>query len=355
MKKTILAVLVLSTTLLAKSQNFDQARLLVLEGVKLHDKGQYKQAIEKYDRALEFDYNNLNALAEKAFSLMLLQNFEEAANCCEKAISSHQGAAGLKTVYVTYGNCFDALGKPEKSLKIYDEGLSLFPEAYQLYYNKGVTFLGQKNYEEALTCFETAVKKNPTHASSHSGIARTLLIMHKDIPSIMAYCRFFSLELNSARAIQNFSALQYALPLKVGKGKKKNSTIYLSDDDLIIPKDSSKKVENSFGFVKLTMSILDAVDLEGNNKKKSDAELFERSMNNLCKALSQQKAKNSGFYWEYYAPYFMEMQNNKLITVFSKLVYSVKKDKKSIKWLKANSSEVDRFYEWSNSFIWNTL
>lgn len=54
------------------SQNKTAADDLVMEGIELHDNGDYKGAIAKYDKALAIDKDNLFALTEKAYSLLSL-------------------------------------------------------------------------------------------------------------------------------------------------------------------------------------------------------------------------------------------------------------------------------------------
>jgi tetratricopeptide (TPR) repeat protein len=182
MKKTILILMFALTYNLSFGQNKVEAEKLVDEGIAYHDKGDYDGAILRYDKALELDKDNLLALAEKAFSLLSSQRYEESIKYCQKAIETHSGEDGLKTVYVTFANATDALKKTDKSIEIYDEGIKQFPDYYQLYYNKGVTLWSVKKDDDALLCFQTAAKLNPRHASSHNAIARLSMNMGKTIP-----------------------------------------------------------------------------------------------------------------------------------------------------------------------------
>lgn len=109
------------------AQQREAAEKLVDEGVAYHDKQDYDGAIDKYDKALALDKDNLLALTEKAFTLHSLQKYDESILYCKNAIEKHPGDAGLKTVYVTYGNALDGLKKPTSQLKYMTQDLSNFP------------------------------------------------------------------------------------------------------------------------------------------------------------------------------------------------------------------------------------
>ncbi|MFN8256296.1 MAG: tetratricopeptide repeat protein [Bacteroidales bacterium] len=112
------------------AQKKAEAEQLVTEGIKFHDKGDYQAAISLYDRALALDKDNLYALGEKAFSLLMIGNQDECITCCKKAIKVHKGSDRLNNVYVCYGNALDEKGEAEKALKVYDDGIKQFPEFY---------------------------------------------------------------------------------------------------------------------------------------------------------------------------------------------------------------------------------
>ena len=170
------------------AQHKEDAVKLVDEGIEYEDKGNHVEAISKYDRALELDSFNLNAFAEKAYSLLSLQQYDEAVKCCQKAIEKHPGEKGLRAVYVSYGNALDGEKNCNKAIEIYNEGINQYPDYYQLYFNKGITLFGTNMIDEAILCFQKSASLNPKHASSHNAIARGMNIMKNRITAIMAYC-----------------------------------------------------------------------------------------------------------------------------------------------------------------------
>lgn len=352
--RTLLILILIGISNLSYGQRNADAESLVEEGVNYHDKGDYEGAIAKYDKALALDKDNLLALAEKAYSLVSLQKYEEAVACCQRAISTHPGDKGLRTVYVTYGNALDGLKKTDKSIEIYDEGILLFPDFYQLYFNKGITLFSVKNYDEAMVNFQKAVMLNPKHASSHNAIARLSKINNKRIPSILAYCRFLVIEPQSKRANENLLSLQALMKGNVEVTGKKSITINISADIFADTNANGKPKANSFSSTELILSMDAALDLDKKNKKKSDVEQFIRKLETLCASLAQSKKDNYGFFWDYYVPYFVEMKEKKFLETFAYIAFASSEDPHVMKWLKSHKSETDQFFEWTKSFEWKT-
>jgi tetratricopeptide (TPR) repeat protein len=334
------------------AQNKIEAEKLVDVGIAYHDKGDYEGAISKYDKALSLDKDNLLALAEKAFSLLSLQKYDESINCCQKAIATHPGDELLKTVYVTYGNATDGLKKTDKSIDIYDEGIKQFPDFYQLYFNKGITLSSVKKDDEAILCFEKAIMLKPSHASSHNAIARLSKINGKRIPSLLAYCRFLAIEPQSNRAKENLSSLQEIMKSNVEKTGKKSITISISPNLLGDTTADGKQNENSFGIIDLILSSETALDFDKKNKQKTEVGQFIRKFKTVCTSLEETKKNNFGFFWEYYVPYFTEMNDRNFIETFAYIAFASSDDTDVSKWLKTHKSETDKFFNWSESFDW---
>ena len=354
MKKQILLMVLL--LVIGKTFTFGQqkeeAEKLVSEGVAYHDKGDYEGAIAKYNKALELDKDNLFALAEKAMTLLALQKNEDAIQICQAAIEKYPENRALKTVYVTYGNAYDGLKKTDKALEIYDEGISLFPDFYQLHFNKGVTLASIRKYDDAILCFQKAATLNPQHASSQNALGRLLDIKEKRIPSLLAYCRFLIIEPESKRAKENLMSLQRITKGNVEKTGKKSITINISPDMLSDTTADGKPKENSFTSTDLILAMDAALDYDKKNKKKTEVEQFIRKFETVCASLKETKKDNYGFYWDYYVPYFVEMKDNNLIETFAYIAFATSDDADVLKWLKAHKGDITKFYEWSGNYTW---
>ncbi len=352
MKQLSLIALLFLFANISLAQNRIEAEKLVDAGIVLHDKGEYANAIIKYDSALLLDKDNLFALAEKSMTLFYLENYNEAIKIGLSAIEKHKGSKNLKLVYVTCGNAYDANNNSEKSLEIYDEGIKYFPDYYLLHFNKGITLVSLKNYEEAMKCFHKSASLNPNHASSQNLIARILFYDKKNIPSILAYSRFLILEPQSKRSVENFASLQEVLKSNVEKKNDKSITINLSPGLFSDTTAEGKPNENNFSSAELILAMSTAMEFDKKNKKKSDVEKFIAKFEILCSTLNETKKDNHGFYWDYYVPYFIELKEKNHIETFAYLVFATSTDPKVDKWIKSHQKEFDEFYAWSDSYKW---
>ncbi len=354
MKQTILMMLFVVIGNSIFTQNKTAADDLVMEGIELHDKGDYKGAISKYDKALSLDNDNLFALTEKAYSLLSLGKNKESIENCEKAIKLYPDDKDLNVVYVTYGNATDGLKNTEKAIKIYDQGLAKFPDFYQLHFNKGVSLSGLKLYGEALISFEKTVIYNPNHASSHNAIGRLKNYDGKRIPALLAFCRFLALEPQSVRAEENLAAVGVIISGNVEKTGKQSVTININASILGDTTATGDPNENSFSMVDMLLSMSSALDYDKKYKNDTDVEKFIRKFDSFCSTLKEGQEKNYGFYWEYYVPYFTAMQEKGYVEVFSYIAFASSGDSDVSKWLKSHTGEMEEFYNWSAGFKWKS-
>lgn len=351
MKKLILLLVfsLLCSTLFGQQEEIEK---LIGEGVYFHDKGDYKSAIDKYDQVLQLDEDNLLALAEKAMSLMYLQKYDDAIKNCKRAIEKHQGDDGLKLVYVTCGNAYDALKETDKSLEMYDEGLKLFPDFFLLYFNKAITLSNIERYEEAIICSQKSVSFNPQHASSHNSLGRLLCVSENRIPAILALSRFLILEPQTNRAKDNLELLQYVMKANVEKTGKNTINVKINPNMLSDTTEDGKIKENNFATTDLLLTMETALDYDKKPKKKTEVKKFIEKIELVCSSLKESKNENYGFYWDYYVPYFIEMQDGKFIKTFAHIAFATSGYPDVDKWLKKHEKDINNFYEWSSNFNW---
>lgn len=351
MRKIVLLLFILSINL-TFSQNKTEAEKLVDEGVAYHDKGDYDGAINKYNKALELDKDNLLALAEKAFTSNSLKKYDESISICKLAIEKHPKDNSLKNVYVTYGNALDELKKTDEAFAVYDNGLKVFPEYYQLHFNKGITSSSIRKYDDAILSFQRAILINPKHASSNNAIARLEKINGRKIPAVLAFCRFLITEPQSERAKENLNSLKELINANVKKTGENSVSVTIDSKILSEDTKNGKPKENDFSSTELISTMDVALDYDEKNVNKTEVENFIRKFETICSSLSEMKKNNYGFYWEVFAPYFIEMKKNNLIEPFTYIVYASSETKDVNEWLGKNQKELDKFYDWSENYKW---
>ena len=350
MKKSILLLIISFSGYLVSGQQKEAADRLVNKGVELQDQGAVDSAIALYQKALDFDKDNLTALAEMGYSLQSIGKNDEAIDYCKKALKKHNGDPELKSVYVTYGNAMDGLKKTEKSIEIYNEGIKQFHDYFKLYFNKGISLNELHKTDEAILCFQKSVMLNPNHASSHNALGY-LLFHNNKIPSLLAFCRFLALEPDSKRSILDLGNIKKIMTEKVTKTSENSITINLSPDLLDVKK---KQQINDFSLSELVLAMSSALDNDSLYKNKPEVENFIRKLEDIFGSLKETKKGNYGFYWDYYVPYFIEMKDKDLVKTFGYLASSTSEDANVKEWFKSHQNEVDRFFKWSKAFSWSS-
>ncbi|MFN8256295.1 MAG: hypothetical protein U0W24_11430 [Bacteroidales bacterium] len=208
-----------------------------------------------------------------------------------------------------------------------------------------------KEPEKAEKNFQQALLLNPNHPGSHSALARVLMKQNKRIPAILAFSRFFTLEPDSKRAKENLGYFQNLMKGDVQKKNDQSVTININSSALDIDKNGKSK-ENNFTTSDLLLSFEAALDYDKKNADKTEIEKFIRKFNSLCASLNNSAKENYGFYWEYYAPYFLAMKDKEMIGTFAYLAFATSGYDDVNAWINSHSDEIDKFFQWSEGFEW---
>src|ERR1041385_8435517 len=101
------------------AQNTEKAEQLVDEGIKLHDQGQYAEAIARYQHALSEVADYPRALYEMSYTYYMTGNYDSTIILSNRMIELKVQDDILKSVYVTLGNAYDDLKEYDKAEDIY--------------------------------------------------------------------------------------------------------------------------------------------------------------------------------------------------------------------------------------------
>lgn len=340
--------LIIFFPILGVSQNKNAADIKVAEGIGFHDEGKYAEALIRYDEALILDKNNLKALAEKAMTYDAAKQYDKAIEVSKLAITTHP-KEDLKTVYVTYANSLDHQKKTDLAIKIYDEGLKKYPTYYQLYFNKGISLVNAKQIEKALEAFQNSAKLNPNHTGSLNALAA--LNRNNRIPSIMASSRYLIEENKSTRAKGNLLSIIELMSQGV-KQNDDNSIDMNIDPGTLEQADGKKKIANNFSMADMVLTMSAALDFDEKNKNKTQVQKFIDKFEAMCSSMKETKSGQTGFYWEFLAPYFIEMEQKKLIEPFAYIAFMPGQSEDVKKYHQDNDQKIQEFYKWSDSYVW---
>jgi tetratricopeptide (TPR) repeat protein len=350
MKKLMLTVFIFFLSLIGFSQRNDVVKDLVNRGIELHDNGAYEDAIGKYNEALQIAPKDYDANYEKSFSLFAMKKYDECIKLCHYIIGEFSNNQKVQEVYSILGSVFDDMGKADEALSVYTNGIEKYPNYYLLHFNKGLTYTRIKKYDEALDCYISALKLNGLHASSNYYTA-LILQANNRIPSLLAYITFIAIESQSNRSVKAYEAIQEIVYRGIKK-EGRNTTINLSMD-MLDDKKKKKKAENDFSNIDLVFSLLGTMDdSKGiDSIAKTAADKFDLKLQFLINSLENSAKESTGFYWEHYVPFFIEMKTKNYINVLSNIIY-FSQDKDAQTWVNQNSDKVKEFYSWLEIYQW---
>lgn len=318
-------------------------------GVELHDKGDYAGALAKYDAILAIDAHYFRAYVEKSLTLYQSGHYQESVDLCRKALKEFPGEAGLANIYVNYGSSLDGLGKPSDAIKVYKEGFKKFPDYYLLPFNKGMTEYTQKEYEDAVKDFETALGINPGHASSHQYLAYAIYPKNR-MAAAMALAGFLLIEPKGKRAEKNLPILLQVLGANVEK--KDDKTINISMPSSALGKE---KGEDDFRTTEMTMMFTTALGMSKSGKDSAVMKLLkDTSAAGLLKdkltILSLATPEKKGFFTKTYVELLAGLEKAGLLETAAHIMYLSAKDDANQHWLEDHPDSLKDFSKYMDDW-----
>lgn len=345
--KSLLIFLIAICSFDSFSQDPEKSEQLVEEGIKLHDAGQYAEAISTYKQALEADADHPRTLYEMSYTYYIARNYDSSIFLGNKLLNMNVSDDILKNVYVTLGSVYDDDKQPRKAEETYKAGIKKFPDFYLFYFNLGITkyFENASDNDDAIANFQEALTLNPLHAGSNYWIYKLLADKNK-VPAVLAASMLCIIEQNTKRSIECATFIQSSLAPNIkSDSTPKNIAIYIPSSSL------SEAKENNFSGAELGLSlmaassdIMDTLQLDNAEKKLS----FQ--FQELCNFLSDSK-KNKGFYWKFYAPFFYSLKQNDYTDVLVNLIL-MNSEKTSEDWITNNQTKLNEFYDWLKKYEW---
>lgn len=335
--------------LVAKQPTAEQA-LLIRQGVALHDKGKYDEAIEYYKQVLEENSDCAGALYEMALSYYNKGDKRKATEIALKGTEYKSGE--LPLFYCFLGNILDDSNEPQKAVELYREGIKIlendksYPAGLSsLYYNLGVTHAGQKLYKEAREALKKAIENNFAYASPNFLLAVIFNETNYKIPALLAAARLLSLEANTSRARTAAKIFDDALRAGVQKSADKPDTINIFVDA------NAPTDEGDFGGLSMILGLVNA-GTEGleENKNKTAEEKFVLKVESLIGFLTTDKKTRSTFAGKNYFPFMLEMKRRDFVKPFAYLVLLQTGNQTAGKWLAENRQKTEEFFAWAKGY-----
>ncbi len=349
----IITLLLLSTTFalgqvdpprLDPTPSTGQQALLIRDGVKQHDRGNYDAAIKRYEEVLNENPNNVEAIYEMSFSYSMKNEPRKSLEAAYKG--AMYKSEMLPAFYVQIGNNLDVLGEPEKSVKVYKAGIKMMPKMALLHLNLAVTYRNMGKLDDARKTVKHAITLDPDHPGSHAVLAGMWHEGRYKTPALFAASRFLVLEPRSQRAVGVLKIVKEVMTAGVSAGPNNQINIFIDT--------SAKKDEGDFSVMDMVLGMGTALGITEKSKGKSETQLLVGQFERYLAIMSEQggKADRSKFTWKFYAAYFLEMKQKNYVEPFVYYITQVDGKEENAKWLSANKIRVADFLAWSKSFEW---
>lgn len=147
------------------------AEAYIVSGDIHADLQEYELALVDYNMALEQEPTNRNALNSKIIVLLQMNQTKEAQKMIEKAIESYPEYGEF---YYSRGILQNSRDRFSKAIEDFDMALEkgLNTDLFGIYVNRGFSFLGLGEFDNAIADFSKAIDIDPENASGYHSRAR---------------------------------------------------------------------------------------------------------------------------------------------------------------------------------------
>ncbi len=155
---------------------------LMEKGIKAVNDFRYKEAITYFDKVLESDPENVQALMNKGSTLGFLKKHSDAIYYFDKVLEIKPNK--ISALY-NKGTALSYLEEYDDALYYFDKVLEIKPNKISALYNKGTTLSYLKKYDDALSYFDKVLEIDPENMEA---IVAKTSIPGRDV--VAAYAQF---------------------------------------------------------------------------------------------------------------------------------------------------------------------
>jgi tetratricopeptide (TPR) repeat protein len=322
-----------------------EQKVLLQEGITLHNQGDNEGAIKKYESILAANPDSVEALYEMGLSYFANKNYKKALEVSEKG--AEYNSKTLPQLYIQIANCWDQLDETEKAIDIYKKTLKEFPKEPLLHYNLALTYYQNKKQDMAISLLKEELHVTPGHPTSHLLLGLLFKQNGYQIPAIFALSRFLILEPRTGRSVDALANLRQLINAGVVAKNEKNIQINFDPN--------AKKDEGDFGPLLVALSMASAGRFLEKNKDKTplekEVDQFKTFLDIMLEMVERDKGKLK-FTGAYYVPYFVALQKQGHSDAFVYWIHAGSKEQDVQDWLQNNAGKVADFLAWSKQYQW---
>ena len=132
-------------------------------GVELRGKGQLKDAIDAFQRAIEFNPNRPTPYLNLAMALFDRQQYTDAEEAFMEAVA--KGLPNAENYFVDFAALYRQRDLTSRAIALLEKGKEVFPQSYAIAANLGSALLAANRYSEGVPELERALGLQPSSTS----------------------------------------------------------------------------------------------------------------------------------------------------------------------------------------------
>lgn len=352
MRKTILLTAFLLFLLnLCAQQDTGKIRTIILEGIRLHDGGQYDAAVKKYDEALALDPAQLLAQYEKSYSLMASKKFKEAIAVSRQIIKNDRADSNMiGNAYSTWGTALDEDGNKKKALRVYEEGIKKVPGYNMLNYNKAVTYLRLNETKNGIDQLKQSIIKNPAHASSQYMLGKIMAQNNNRVAALMPFMVYLLLDNKSKRADEVLSRVRSTIEADIKKRDSNKYSVNLSLSALTGGPGAKAGREEDFKLAEQSLSLATAT-ARSKTKDMLPGDRFAYLVNQFVEIIAARNGQ-PGFFSQFYVPFFAELKQRNYTDPFAHHIFMPSGNVMNEAWIQDHQPRIEAFHLWAEAYKW---
>jgi len=194
---------------------------------------------------------------------------------------------------------------------------------------------------------EDSLYLTPNDPDGHLQLSDRFYKQGYKTPTLLALCRFLVLEPDSPRSEAALRQVGLVMQKTAGKPLVGGGISFERDPKVTLD-------EGDFTTVDIALTVIGVRLAPKLNKDKIDSQSIIEELKVLLAVLSQSKSDKptSGFAWNYYRPYFVEIKNRHYEEAFCYYIAQSAKTYETRSWLAQHSRKIDEFRAWSATYKW---
>lgn len=330
----VIAILFSINTFAQQNPEVINANEQIQKGLKLYEEQKYEEALVEYQKISENDTAYVTSIVEQILAYYQLKQYDKGVEAGKKALS-HQLDLSPE-LFINIGSCYDNLNKYEEAVKIYDQGIKIFPVNNLLFFNKAYSLSNLKKYKESLDCYIKSAQLNPFHGRTHYMLGKIAMNEGKTTLAILAFQTFIIIDPNSSFANDAIVCINDMATSKYKEKIKPNNVDITDGDD----------------FSEIDILLENYIALDKKYKIDSKLEFPFVKQSHLVFEKLPENPDTKGFWYKMYVPFYKQLLKDGKFDVFAHYMLIPSGNEYHKKLVEKNRPRFNPYIEWVKT-VWD--